>query len=108
MKAKIEVIDTSKIEIAKESFFGKIGSYYSPVGNVIGITYHKHLNPDDAFKVLIFDINHETEHKLLYHFINNRASTDLDNIVWDLMYYLLIGFGNIEDLTRIADLFKKR
>jgi len=107
MKAKIEVIDTSKIEIAKESFFGKIGSYYSPVGNVIGITYHKHLNPDDAFKVLIFDINHETEHQLLYHFINDGVSGDLDNIVWDLMSYLLIGFDGIKDLNRIRDLFKE-
>ena len=108
MKAKIELIDTSKIEIARESFFGKIGSYYSPVGNVIGIAYHEQLDPNDAFKVLIFDINHETEHQLLYHFINDGVSGDLDNIVWDLMSYLLIGFNSIKDLNRIRDLFKKQ
>jgi len=105
-----ELIDTSKIEIAKFGFIEQMlllgeSSYYNWKHDIIGIKYHKWLNLSDAWNVLIDDVNHESEHQILFHFINKETSRKLDNIAELLREYLLIGFKNIEKLNHTRNLF---
>lgn len=106
---KISEIDTTKLEIGKMSVLEILqhgeSSYYDSIKDIIGLHYHDWLNSEDAWKILIDDVNHETEHQILFQLINEDACYWLDTIVESLRDYLVIGFKDIKDLNRLRQLF---
>jgi len=108
-KTKIPNIQYPKI--AYSGFMEKLYGCSSYENNVIRLYYHNRLNNEDlAFKLLVFDLNHEFMHCLLEKWINEYVSIkyDLNDIsVNTEILYLQIGTKNktLELLKQFQDLY---
>lgn len=109
-KTKIPNINLPKI--AYPSFFEKLYgcSSYNGLTETIRLYYHKSLNNDLAFQLLINDVNHEFTHHLLDKWINSEISLQYDNL--DIAFnleslYLQIGFKNPNAFKTIIKQFPR-
>ena len=85
------------------SMFEGVGSYYNYVKDCIGLYYQKLLSDELAFKVLVFDVDHETIHSILNNMFNKETCIKfdaLDNLL------TLNSILTSEELSRIKKTLK--
>jgi len=73
--------------------------------NTIYLNYYKEIDEDDAFRVLIYELNHETFHIILKEEISKDASKRYDNIALELECNFL--YPEIKGIISKYPIFRK-
>jgi len=81
-------------------------SFYIPDTGTISFCHHSWLEDELAWYKFINDVDHETTHWILHHFVNLKASIAYDNIFEGVLnLHLYIGYKDIYKLLIVNALF---
>jgi len=82
----------------------RFGSIYRFSTDTAELVYWNNIDKNLAFKALINDLNHETTHSILHHFIDKDTSKAYDKIKHDnlkLQIELHIGYNDVNEFLNI-------